>query len=299
MALLVLVASWEIAYWIHIHQLPILVHCLQDCTSQVVALAQLMLDPSYCTIAGFATLVKKDIISSVIPFIVHMAKDKVGWVSVEATIATWVMYWAAAEAVVTMVWMAQVVVFWPIIVPWWAVVQHWMKDKFLPFSFKSLTACTRWFSCTLTVLNLTQNTCCWSVNTCISVALVIFCVTWNANTNENWLLAFDNALICCGDIWKCSQTYINHHIAVVTIAWTAAYDSCHFPCCYVMWICGPNIIIDTVQNWQCCGCHWQSWQLIEPKPFCPTNQPLSLYTWQEVYQKGWLPSLLGISGGGW
>jgi len=78
-----------------------------------------MLDPYYCTIAGFATLAKKDFMSFGHPFIpiVHMAKDRVGWVLVVATIEIQVMYWAVAEAAVPMVWMAWVMVVWPITAP--------------------------------------------------------------------------------------------------------------------------------------------------------------------------------------
>jgi myotubularin-related protein 1/2 len=44
---LILAASWETAYWAHIWRMPVLVHCSHgwDRTSQVVALAQLLLDP--------------------------------------------------------------------------------------------------------------------------------------------------------------------------------------------------------------------------------------------------------------
>jgi rhodanese-related sulfurtransferase len=45
---LILAASWEAAFWIHVHHLPVLLHCSHgwDRTSQVAVLCQLLLDPS-------------------------------------------------------------------------------------------------------------------------------------------------------------------------------------------------------------------------------------------------------------
>jgi myotubularin-related protein 1/2 len=67
---LILAASWEAAFWTHVHRLPVLLHCSHgwDRTSQVAALAQLLLDPHYRTMKGFATLVEKDFMSFGHPF---------------------------------------------------------------------------------------------------------------------------------------------------------------------------------------------------------------------------------------
>ena len=67
---LILQASWITAFHIHYHNLPVLVHCSHgwDRTSQVVAIAQLFLDPYYRTFEGFATLVEKDFMSFGHPF---------------------------------------------------------------------------------------------------------------------------------------------------------------------------------------------------------------------------------------
>jgi len=67
---LILAASWEAAYWIHVHRLPVLVHCSHgwDRTSQVAALCQLFLDPYYRSIKGFCALMEKDFLAFGHPF---------------------------------------------------------------------------------------------------------------------------------------------------------------------------------------------------------------------------------------
>ena len=59
---LVLAASTFVAKLLHVRKTPTLVHCSDgwDRTSQLSSLAQLLLDPYYRTVAGFAALVEKD-----------------------------------------------------------------------------------------------------------------------------------------------------------------------------------------------------------------------------------------------
>ena len=67
---LILAAAWEAAFWVYVHRMPVLIHCSHgwDRTAQVSALSQLMLDPYYRTMEGFACLVEKDFMSFGHPF---------------------------------------------------------------------------------------------------------------------------------------------------------------------------------------------------------------------------------------
>ena len=63
-------AAWETCYWTHVHRIPVVLHCSHgwDRTSQVSALAQLLLDGYYRTKAGFACLCEKEFMSFGHPF---------------------------------------------------------------------------------------------------------------------------------------------------------------------------------------------------------------------------------------
>jgi myotubularin-related protein 1/2 len=67
---LILAAAWEAAFWVHVHRMPVLLHCSHgwDRTSQVAALSELLLDPYYRTREGFSCLVEKDFMSFGHPF---------------------------------------------------------------------------------------------------------------------------------------------------------------------------------------------------------------------------------------
>ena len=67
---LILSASWQTAFHVRYNRLPVLLHCSHgwDRTSQVAALAELLLDPFYRTKVGFSTLIEKDFMAFGHPF---------------------------------------------------------------------------------------------------------------------------------------------------------------------------------------------------------------------------------------
>ena len=70
MVRLILSASWQTAFHVRFNRIPVLLHCSHgwDRTSQVAALAQIMLEPYYRTKVGFSTLVEKDFLAYGHPF---------------------------------------------------------------------------------------------------------------------------------------------------------------------------------------------------------------------------------------
>ena len=67
---LILSASWQTAFHVRYNRLPVLLHCSHgwDRTSQVAALAQLLLDGYYRTKEGFSVLIEKDFMAFGHPF---------------------------------------------------------------------------------------------------------------------------------------------------------------------------------------------------------------------------------------
>ena len=67
---LILSASWQAAFHVRHNRLPVLLHCSHgwDRTSQVSALAQILLDPYYRTRRGFSCLVEKEFMALGHPF---------------------------------------------------------------------------------------------------------------------------------------------------------------------------------------------------------------------------------------
>jgi len=70
MTRLILSAAWQTAFYVHVHKLPVVLHCSHgwDRTSQVAGIAELLLDPYYRTREGFSCLVEKDFMAFGHPF---------------------------------------------------------------------------------------------------------------------------------------------------------------------------------------------------------------------------------------
>jgi len=70
MTRLILSAAWQTAFYVHVHKLPVVLHCSHgwDRTSQVAGIAELLIDPYYRTREGFSCLVEKDFMAFGHPF---------------------------------------------------------------------------------------------------------------------------------------------------------------------------------------------------------------------------------------
>jgi len=142
-------------------------------------------------------------------------------------------------------------------------------------SFSSSIACTKCFSYTLSVLNLIQNTCYWSVNMCILVVQVTFCVTQNANAN--WLPAFNNAPICYGIIWK---TWLDiHQLFGSSNGMGSSILLMPLPTLlYKVSLWTKHHCQHSIPNWWYGGCHQQLWWPIKkPKHFAPSSTITIVY----------------------